>query len=119
MGGELETDQIAARREPNDEQTVEQFRDLVRDRLGGLALAVLDLRLSGEGDTKSLVGADEYGRPTSYRVKKTGSTDQGTCQGICCWPITGISRDGGEGDGGRAGDGEEEVCGAGGVELGK
>ena len=71
MGVEFETNQIAAQREPNDEQAIEQFRELVRDRLGGLALAVLDLRLSGEGDTKSLVGADEYGRPTSYRIKKT------------------------------------------------
>lgn len=68
--GDYEPDEVAASREPNDEQTVEEFREFVRGRLGGLALAVLDLRLSGEGDTKSLVGADEYGRPTSYRIKK-------------------------------------------------
>jgi hypothetical protein len=34
-----------------------------------LALAVLDLRLDG-GGTKSLVGADEFGRPTSYEIKQ-------------------------------------------------
>ena len=43
----------------------------MRDRLGGLALAVLDLRLDGEADTKSLVGGDHYGRPTSYKIKST------------------------------------------------
>ena len=49
---------------------VEEFRQFVKNRLGTLALAVLDLRLDG-GDTKSLAGSEELGRPTSYRVKQT------------------------------------------------
>jgi len=49
---------------------VEEFRQFVKKRLGTLALAVLDLRLDG-GDTKSLAGSEELGRPTSYRVKQT------------------------------------------------
>lgn len=68
--GGVTANDVAASQKPDDEQAIEYFRRLVRDRLGELALAVLDLRLDG-GDTKSLVGDDELGRPSSYRVKQT------------------------------------------------
>jgi hypothetical protein len=51
------------------ESLIEEFRQLVLKRLGHLELAVLDLRLAGN-ETKSLVGSEEFGEPTSYRVKQ-------------------------------------------------
>ena len=68
--GGVTPDDIAAHQKPDDQQAIEKFRQLVRDRLGELGLAVLDVRLDG-GDTKSLVGDDEFGEPSSYRVKQT------------------------------------------------
>lgn len=65
---DVEPSQIAARSGVSDTQTIEAFRDFVRERLGYFGLAVLDLRLSG-GDVKTFVGSDEFGRPTSYRIK--------------------------------------------------
>ncbi len=53
-----------------DREMVEHFRHLVRERLGELALAVLDARLAGQ-ETQSLVGAEELGRPDKNRIKKT------------------------------------------------
>ncbi len=53
-----------------DREMVEQFRHLVRERLGELALAVLDARLSGQ-ETQSLVGIEEFGKPDKNRIKKT------------------------------------------------
>ena len=44
----------------DDSKVIESFRELVRRRLGGLGLAVLDLRLEG-GETKSLVGSRRSG----------------------------------------------------------
>ena len=67
--GGVMPDEIAAREIPGDETAVEEFRRLVRDRLGDLGLAVLDLRLAG-GETKSLVGLPELGSPSSYRIKQ-------------------------------------------------
>lgn len=61
---------IVARQLPND-QGVESFRQFVRERLGELGLAILDLRFRGTGDTKELVGNPELGSPSSYRVKET------------------------------------------------
>lgn len=61
---------IAARSTPGDESTIEDFRRLVQQRLGDLAVAVLDLRLSG-GDTKWLVGSPNHGEPSAYRIKQT------------------------------------------------
>jgi hypothetical protein len=49
---------------------VENFRRLVRERLGELALSVLDARLAGQ-ETQSLVGVEELGRPDKNRIKKT------------------------------------------------
>jgi hypothetical protein len=51
-----------------DREMVEHFRHLVRERLGELALAVLDARLAGQ-ETQSLVGNEELGRPDKNRIK--------------------------------------------------
>ncbi len=52
-----------------DEKVIENFRRLVRQRLGGLGVAVLDVRLAG-GETKSLVGLASLGSPGRWTVKK-------------------------------------------------
>lgn len=48
---------------------LDDFRQLVAQRLGALAAAVLDTRLEG-GDVKNLVGRIEYGSPTSYAIRR-------------------------------------------------
>lgn len=48
---------------------IEGFRQLVLKRLGGLGLAVLDARLSGE-QTKSLVGSPSVGSPGKWGIKR-------------------------------------------------
>jgi hypothetical protein len=53
----------------DDSKVIHNFRDLVRRRLGDLAVAVLDLRLEG-GETKSLVGSPSLGSPGKWTVKK-------------------------------------------------
>ena len=53
----------------DDSKVIENFRDLVRRRLGGLGLAVLDVRLEG-GETKSLVGCPALGSPGKWTIKK-------------------------------------------------
>ncbi len=58
----------AGRRSSNS-NLIEQFRELVRERLGDLALAILDERLQGK-DTKNLVGKSEFGTPSAFYVKK-------------------------------------------------
>lgn len=61
--------QIAARSEaPVDQDAVEAFRQLVRKRLGATTLAILDHRLQG-GDLRAVVGNEDFGKPSSYRVK--------------------------------------------------
>jgi hypothetical protein len=61
--------QIAARSEtPVDNDAVEAFRQLIRKRLGNTTLAILDHRLQG-GDLRAVVGNEDFGQPTSYRVK--------------------------------------------------
>ncbi len=52
-----------------DDKLIDEFRSLVDSRIGSLGTAVFNLRLNG-GDTKSLVGSDEHGQPTSYRIKQ-------------------------------------------------
>ncbi len=52
-----------------DEKVVDDFRQLVRNRLGELGLAVLDARLAGQ-ETKSLIGREDLGSPGSYVVKQ-------------------------------------------------
>ena len=68
-GGAIPEEIVA--REIHSDQAVEAFRRFVSERLGELGLAILDLRLSGNGETKQLVGASQYGKPSSYRVKET------------------------------------------------
>ena len=53
----------------DDSKVIENFRELVSRRLGGLGLAVLDLRLEG-GETKSLVGCPSLGSPGKWTIKK-------------------------------------------------
>ncbi len=48
---------------------IDEFRNLVADRLGTLAVAILDARLAGE-DMKNLVGRNEIGTPSAYSIKR-------------------------------------------------
>lgn len=48
---------------------IDAFRSLVGQRLGSLAMAILDWRLSGK-DTKDLVGKSEIGSPSIHAVKR-------------------------------------------------
>ena len=57
-----------AQDDDDHEKVIHDFRELVRRRLGDLALAVLDARLSGE-ETKSLVGCVSLGSPGKWRIK--------------------------------------------------
>ena len=59
-------------RDDDDERLVRDFRKLVRQRLGDLALAVLDARLAGR-ETKSLVGCVALGSPGKWLVKRAVS----------------------------------------------
>jgi hypothetical protein len=75
IGQEFEPGSIAAADLPDrvsygqDEQVIENFRELVRRRLGDLAVAIFDLRMDG-GETKSLVGSPTHGSPSRWAVKK-------------------------------------------------
>jgi hypothetical protein len=53
----------------DDGKIIHDFRQLVRRRLGGLGVAVLDMRLAG-GETKSLVGRPELGFADKNVIKK-------------------------------------------------
>lgn len=48
---------------------IDEFRNLVGERLGNLAVAILDARLAGE-DMKNLVGRNEIGTPSAFYVKR-------------------------------------------------
>ena len=50
------------------EKVINDFRRLVKRRLGELGVAVLNVRLAG-GETKSLVGRPDLGSPGKYVVK--------------------------------------------------
>ena len=52
----------------DDERLIDDFRRLVRNRLGELGIAVLDARLAGQ-ETKSLVGREDLGSPGRFQVK--------------------------------------------------
>jgi hypothetical protein len=52
----------------SDSNLVEQFRKLVSERLGALALAVLDSRLAGR-ESKELVGRGQF-EPSAYLIKR-------------------------------------------------
>ena len=53
------------------EKVVNDFRRLVKRRLGDIGVAVLDVRLTG-GETKSLVGCPALGSPGKWGVKRAG-----------------------------------------------
>jgi hypothetical protein len=53
----------------NDEKVIEDFRRLVRNRLGELGIAVLDARLAGQ-ETKGLVGRADLGSPGRFVIKR-------------------------------------------------
>jgi hypothetical protein len=55
--------------EEDDERVIHDFRQLVRRRLGGLGIAVLDARFAGE-ETKSLADSPLAGNPGKNRVKQ-------------------------------------------------
>jgi len=68
--GSVTPDDLPAKTAPqDDEKVIENFRELVLKRLGGLGLAVLDVRLEG-GETKSLVGCPSLGSPGKWTIKK-------------------------------------------------
>jgi hypothetical protein len=48
--------QVARHEDDQDDRVIQDFRDLVGNRLGDLGVAILDLRLAG-GEIKSLVGS--------------------------------------------------------------
>jgi hypothetical protein len=52
-----------------DERLIDDFRQLVRSRLGELGIAVLDARLAGQ-ETKGLVGREDLGSPGRFVVKR-------------------------------------------------
>jgi hypothetical protein len=63
--------QAQAHRGPRyDQKLIEDFRELVFQRLGPLALAILDTRLEGD-EIKLLAGSERLGKPTAYLLKKT------------------------------------------------
>ncbi len=47
---------------------IDQFRQLVGQRLGKLALEILDQKLAGE-DANKMIGKSQYGTPTAYYIK--------------------------------------------------
>jgi len=69
--GGVTADDLPGRSPPpeDDEKVVRDFRELVRHRLGELAVAIFDLRMAGE-ETKSLVGFPAFGSPGKYVVKR-------------------------------------------------
>jgi len=52
----------------DDEQLIDEFRQLVRSRLGELGIAIFNARLAGQ-ETKSLVGREDLGSPGRFQVK--------------------------------------------------
>ncbi len=61
-------DRVSAGRK-DDERLIDDFRQLVRNRLGELGIAVLDSRISGE-ETQALAGRKDLGNPGRYVIKR-------------------------------------------------
>jgi hypothetical protein len=59
----------AAGNDDGGERVINDFRRLVRRRLGEIGVAVLNLRLAG-GETKSLVGRPTLGSPGRWGIKR-------------------------------------------------
>ena len=69
--GAVTADELPARASPaqDDDRLIQNFRQVVRSRLGQLGIAVLDARLAGQ-ETKSLVGRPDLGSPGRYVIKQ-------------------------------------------------
>ena len=69
--GGVMPDDLPSRWSPiqGDEQIIEDFRRLVRQRLGDMAVAILDVRLA-EHETKSLIGTSAIGYADKNVVKR-------------------------------------------------
>ncbi len=57
-----------AAHDQDDDRVIEDFRQLVRSRLGHLGIAVMDARLSGQ-ETKTLIGREDLGSPGGFQIK--------------------------------------------------
>ena len=53
----------------HDGKVIEDFRQFVRERLGGFAVVILDVRLAG-AETKSLIGSPEIGGKGKDTIKR-------------------------------------------------
>ena len=69
--GAIAADDLPARSSSahDDDKVIEDFRELVRTRLGHLAATVFDLRMAG-GETKSLIGSPSVGSPGRFVIKR-------------------------------------------------
>ena len=67
--GQERGDDLPDRMADDGEERIEDFRQLVRNQLGELGIAVLDARLSGE-ETQGLVGREDLGSPGRYVIKR-------------------------------------------------
>jgi hypothetical protein len=67
--GGVTAEELPDRSPTDDEKVIDDFRKLVRKRLGEIGIAVLDVRLGG-GETKSLVGCPSLGSPGKWVVKR-------------------------------------------------
>jgi hypothetical protein len=69
--GAITVDDLPARPLParDEDDMIEGFRGLLKNRLGDLGLAVFDLRMAG-GETKSLAGSPSVGSPGKYVIKR-------------------------------------------------
>ena len=67
--GGVTAEELPAALPTDDEKIIDDFRKLVRKRLGEIGLAVLDVRLGG-GETKSLVGSPSLGGPGKWVIKR-------------------------------------------------
>jgi hypothetical protein len=69
--GSVTADELPARSwtGDDDEKVIDDFRQLLRDRLGNFAVAILDQRLAG-AETKSLAGSPEVGGNGRDTIKR-------------------------------------------------
>ena len=62
-------DDLPDRMTDDGEEKIEDFRQLVRNRLGELGIAVLDARMSGD-EIQGLAGREDLGNPSRYVIKR-------------------------------------------------
>jgi hypothetical protein len=68
-GGMTDLPDRASTGRQDDERLIDNFRQLVRSRLGELGLAILDARLQDQ-ETKGLVGRADLGTPGRFVIKR-------------------------------------------------